>query len=173
MFDWSGYEPEGRRFESCRAHQSSFGCNDFKRQNQLAWTQRPSGYAGVAISKMLRKTNCFQEHCPSLALLRILSSRQQHQPRRASDDGRMMRRTQVRANGVSQPRSPRTSRTRGRADLTRLRRVSERQVGTTSPPELADLPAGFWERASVVEPRGKPPISRMHQRKRGSKRRAG
>lgn len=57
-------------------------------------------------------------------------------------------------------RSPRSSRpTRGRADLSRLRRVSERQIRATSPPELADLPADFWADASVVEPVAKQPIS--------------
>jgi uncharacterized protein (DUF4415 family) len=40
-----------------------------------------------------------------------------------------------------------------------LRRVTERQIGATSPPELADLPAGFWAAAAVVEPVAKQPIS--------------
>jgi uncharacterized protein (DUF4415 family) len=85
--------------------------------------------------------------------------------------------------------------------LIRLRRIRERQAVTTSPPELADLPADFWEGASVVEPIGKQPISLrvdsdvlgwfkeqgpkyqsrinavlrsyMQQRKRGQKRQAG
>ena len=41
---------------------------------------------------------------------------------------------------------------RGRADLARLRRVSEREIQATSPPELADLPDDFWDDATVVEP---------------------
>ena len=57
-------------------------------------------------------------------------------------------------------RSPRSNwPLRGRADMTRLRRVSEREIRATSPPELADLPADFWAGASVVEPVAKQPIS--------------
>lgn len=48
---------------------------------------------------------------------------------------------------------------RGRADLARLRRVSEREIRATSPPELADLPDDFWDDATVVEPSAKQPIS--------------
>jgi uncharacterized protein (DUF4415 family) len=48
---------------------------------------------------------------------------------------------------------------RGRADLTRLRRVSEREIHATSPSELADLPDDFWDEATVVEPATKQPIS--------------
>ena len=99
-------------------------------------------------------------------------------------------------------RSPRNSQpSRGRADLARLRRVTERQIRATSPPELADLPADFWAGASVVEPVTKQPISLrvdtdvldwfksqgpryqsrinavlrtyMHQRRHGTKRKAG
>jgi uncharacterized protein (DUF4415 family) len=40
-----------------------------------------------------------------------------------------------------------------------LRRVSDRQIHATSPPELADLPADFWAEASVVDPVAKQPIS--------------
>ncbi len=48
---------------------------------------------------------------------------------------------------------------RGRADLARLRRVSEREIQATSPPELTDLPDDFWDDATVVEPVTKQPIS--------------
>ena len=48
---------------------------------------------------------------------------------------------------------------RGRANLARLRRVSEREIQATSPPELADLPDDFWNDATVVEPTAKRPIS--------------
>lgn len=48
---------------------------------------------------------------------------------------------------------------RGRADLTRLRRMSEREIEATSPPDLADLPTNFWDEATVVEPATKQPIS--------------
>ena len=47
----------------------------------------------------------------------------------------------------------------GRVDLRRLRRVTEREVRASSPPELADLPAGFWDNAVVVQPVGKLAIS--------------
>ena len=48
---------------------------------------------------------------------------------------------------------------KGRADLARLRRVTEREVRESSPPELANLPEDFWTQASVVEPGAKHPIS--------------
>ena len=47
----------------------------------------------------------------------------------------------------------------GRVDLRRLRRVTEREIRATSPPELANLPAGFWDDAVVVQPVGKLAIS--------------
>jgi uncharacterized protein (DUF4415 family) len=37
--------------------------------------------------------------------------------------------------------------------------MSEREIGATSPRELADLPLEFWDEARVVEPAGKQPIS--------------
>jgi len=37
--------------------------------------------------------------------------------------------------------------------------MSERAIGRTSPPELADLPADFWADASIVHPVVKRPIS--------------
>jgi len=48
---------------------------------------------------------------------------------------------------------------RGRADLGKLRRVTEREIHRTSPRELAALPAGFWTDAVVVNPVPKQPIS--------------
>jgi uncharacterized protein (DUF4415 family) len=48
---------------------------------------------------------------------------------------------------------------RGAADLERLRRVSDREIRRTSPPDLADLPEDFWERAAIVDPVPKQPIS--------------
>lgn len=48
---------------------------------------------------------------------------------------------------------------RGRADLGRLRRVSQREIRETSPTELADLPGDFWDHATVVQPPVKQPIS--------------
>ncbi|MBI4305357.1 MAG: BrnA antitoxin family protein [Chloroflexi bacterium] len=49
--------------------------------------------------------------------------------------------------------------TQGRADLPRLRRVSESEIARTSPPELARLPDDFWDEAEIVVPAGKQPIS--------------
>jgi uncharacterized protein (DUF4415 family) len=40
--------------------------------------------------------------------------------------------------------------TKGRADLRRLRRISEAEVARTSPPELEGLPPDFWVEAVVV-----------------------
>lgn len=48
---------------------------------------------------------------------------------------------------------------RGRADLARLRRQSERSIVATSPPELADLPPDFWDDADLVWPVAKQAIS--------------
>ena len=47
----------------------------------------------------------------------------------------------------------------GRADFARLRRMTEREIERTSPPELADLPADFWNEADVVVPPPKQAIS--------------
>jgi uncharacterized protein (DUF4415 family) len=49
--------------------------------------------------------------------------------------------------------------TRGRADLRRLRRMTEAEIRRTAPPELADLPADFWDDAQVVVPVAKQAIS--------------
>ena len=48
---------------------------------------------------------------------------------------------------------------RGSADLPRLRRMTEREIARSSPPELADLPADFWSSAALVHPVPKQPIS--------------
>lgn len=48
---------------------------------------------------------------------------------------------------------------RGRAKLASLRKASERTIARTSPPELADLPADFFDQASLVHPSPKQPIS--------------
>lgn len=48
---------------------------------------------------------------------------------------------------------------RGRADLRRLRRVSDAEIHRTSPGELKGLPDDFWESARLVEPVTKRPIS--------------
>jgi uncharacterized protein (DUF4415 family) len=48
---------------------------------------------------------------------------------------------------------------RGRANFARLRQVSDAEIRRTSPPELADLPDGFWAEATVVNLVAKHPIS--------------
>lgn len=47
----------------------------------------------------------------------------------------------------------------GRADLARLRAMTEDEIRQTSPEELRDLPADFWDDAVLVPPPGKVPIS--------------
>jgi len=47
----------------------------------------------------------------------------------------------------------------GRADLSKLRRVSQAEIRRTSPPELANLPADFWDDAEVVATTAKQAIS--------------
>ena len=49
--------------------------------------------------------------------------------------------------------------TKGRADLARLRRVTEAEIQRTSPVELRDLPDAFWQNARVVTPVAKQAIS--------------
>lgn len=41
---------------------------------------------------------------------------------------------------------------RGRARLEQTRQVTEKEIARTSPEELANLPADFWEDAAVVVP---------------------
>ena len=52
----------------------------------------------------------------------------------------------------SKPPTRPTTPTKGRADLARLRRVTEREINRTSPPELRNLPDDFWRDARVVPP---------------------
>jgi uncharacterized protein (DUF4415 family) len=56
---------------------------------------------------------------------------------------------------ASEPHRP----SRGRANLARLRRVSDAEIRRTSPSELADLPANFWDEAELVAPTPKRAIS--------------
>ena len=39
-----------------------------------------------------------------------------------------------------------------RVDLARLRAMTEQEIAQTTPQELADLPTGFWNDATVVHP---------------------
>jgi len=55
--------------------------------------------------------------------------------------------------------SKREKPSRGRADLERLRRISDSEVRDSSPPELSGLPHDFWDTAVLVEPVRKQAIS--------------
>ena len=63
------------------------------------------------------------------------------------------------AKRTSKPSRKNEKPRRGRAKLANLRKASERTISRTSPPELADLPADFFEQASLVHPSLKQPIS--------------
>ena len=55
----------------------------------------------------------------------------------------------------SEPKRP----SRGRANLPRLRRMTEADVRGAAPPELANLPEDFWDDAELVTPASKRAIS--------------
>ena len=59
---------------------------------------------------------------------------------------------------MKQPSKRRTP-SRGRADLDRLRRLSDAEVRDSSPPELSGLPHDFWDTAELVEPVRKQAVS--------------
>lgn len=59
----------------------------------------------------------------------------------------------------SKPSARKTTPTRGRADLSRLRRASESEITRTSPPALRDLPESLWQDVRVVSPATKQAIS--------------
>lgn len=59
----------------------------------------------------------------------------------------------------SKPSARKTTPTRGRADLARLRRVTDTEIRRTSPAELRDLPDALWQGARVVTPVAKQAIS--------------
>lgn len=59
----------------------------------------------------------------------------------------------------SKPPVRKASPTKGRADLARLRRVTEAEIQRTSPVELRDLPDTLWQNARVVTPVAKQAIS--------------
>jgi uncharacterized protein (DUF4415 family) len=63
-----------------------------------------------------------------------------------------VRRTTTRSTASERP-------VRGRADLARLRNASDDEISRTSPAELKDIPASFWDAASVVQPVCKQAIS--------------
>ena len=49
--------------------------------------------------------------------------------------------------------------TQGRANLAKLRRVTEAELQRSSPPELRELPRDFWDEAVPTLPATKVPIS--------------
>ena len=55
--------------------------------------------------------------------------------------------------------TPKETPTKRRADLARLRRVSDTEIARTSPRELRTLPDDFWQGARVVTPVTKQAIS--------------
>ena len=59
----------------------------------------------------------------------------------------------------SKPSARKTNPTKGRADLARLRRVTDAEIQRTSPAELRDLPDALWRGARVVTPVAKQAIS--------------
>jgi uncharacterized protein (DUF4415 family) len=65
----------------------------------------------------------------------------------------------VSAKRTSKPSRKSEKPRRGRANLGRLRKATERSIRRTSPPELADLPPDFFSEASLVHHKPKQPIS--------------
>ncbi len=51
---------------------------------------------------------------------------------------------------ASRPRSRIRKSSIGRIDVARVRRMTEREIESTSPPELAKLPADCWDEAVLV-----------------------
>ena len=85
---------------------------------------------------------------------------------RQGADGQILRRiiqrtgaTAVSAHATKKQSSEPKRPTRGRADLGRLRRMTEADIRRTAPPELADLPADFWDEGELVVPAVKQAIS--------------
>lgn len=60
---------------------------------------------------------------------------------------------------MSKASKPSHSPTKGKADLSRLRRITDVEIEATSPPELRNLPESFWQGARVVTPVTKEAIS--------------
>ena len=63
------------------------------------------------------------------------------------------------AKRTARPSRPSKQPSQGRANLAKLRRVTEAQIARSAPEELRDLPADFWEDAVPVLPALKVPIS--------------
>jgi uncharacterized protein (DUF4415 family) len=65
----------------------------------------------------------------------------------------------MRGRSTRKPASEASRPSRGRANLSRLRRVSDAEIRRTSPAELANLPTDFWDEAEMVAPTPKRAIS--------------
>jgi uncharacterized protein (DUF4415 family) len=65
----------------------------------------------------------------------------------------------VSAKRTGKPSLPGRVPTQGRANLAKLRRVTEAELQRSSPPELRELPRGFWDEAVPTLPAAKVPIS--------------
>jgi uncharacterized protein (DUF4415 family) len=65
----------------------------------------------------------------------------------------------VSAKRTSKPSRKSEKARRGRANIAALRKVTDRTIRRTSPPELADLPSDFFAKATIVHPKPKQPIS--------------
>ena len=59
----------------------------------------------------------------------------------------------------SKPATRKTSPSKGRADLARLRRMTDAEIERTSPRDLQNLPESMWHEARVVTPVEKQAIS--------------
>ena len=59
----------------------------------------------------------------------------------------------------SKPVVRKTTPTKGKADLARLRRTTDAEIERTSPADLRDLPDTMWQDARVVTPVAKQAIS--------------
>jgi uncharacterized protein (DUF4415 family) len=65
----------------------------------------------------------------------------------------------VSAKRTGTPSLPSQAPTQGRANLAKLRRVTEAELQRSSPPELRELPRDFWDEAVPTLPAAKVPIS--------------
>jgi uncharacterized protein (DUF4415 family) len=65
------------------------------------------------------------------------------------------KRTAKSSRAKARPKVP----SQGRAQLARLRRISDAEIARTAPAELRELPASFWDEAVPVLPATKVPIS--------------
>lgn len=77
----------------------------------------------------------------------------------SAESSRLGRAAIVSVKRISKPSRGSEWPRRGRTQLARLRRATEREILRTSPPELADLTTDFWSRATAVQPVPKKPIS--------------